>query len=154
MPAAPFNSHIYQNSTPFVLGTSPSRPTTGLHAILSATARALKALSARWWSFSPRRQSTCIVMPAPCAKDCRQCGNISQLRSPIFSRLRPRSMTEYGRFDRSTTARDRASSRGQYAYPKRAKPDVVCKADLKAYIIYQLVCISIISKEIIPVLMQ
>ena len=35
-----------QNSTPFVLGTSPSLPATGLHAILNATASALNALSA------------------------------------------------------------------------------------------------------------
>lgn len=38
---------LVQNKTPFVDGTSPSLPTTGLHAILNATASALNALSAR-----------------------------------------------------------------------------------------------------------
>ena len=40
------NTTMNQNSTPFVLGTSPSRPTTGVHAIRNATASALNALSA------------------------------------------------------------------------------------------------------------
>lgn len=39
---------IYQNRTPLVLGISPSRPATGVHAILNATASALNALSALW----------------------------------------------------------------------------------------------------------
>lgn len=63
---------IYALSVPFVLGTSPSLPGTRLVAALTATARALKALSALWWSLKPRMQSTCIVILAACAKLSKQ----------------------------------------------------------------------------------
>ena len=126
------STFFYTLSVPLVLGTSPSRPATRLVACLVATASALKALSALWWSLSPRRQSTCTVMRAAPAKLWMQWGIISVLRSPIFSRFRPRSTTAKGRFDRSTTARLRASSRGQYAYPKRARPVGVPRALAKA----------------------
>ena len=122
----------YALSVPFVLGTSPSLPATLLVAILMATANALKALSALWWSLSPLRQSTCIVTLAACAKLARQWGTISQDSFPSHSLLRPSSMTLYGRFDRSTTARDSASSRGAYAEPKRARPVGVPRAVAKA----------------------
>lgn len=51
-------------SVPFVLGTSPSLPGILVVAALIATASALNALSALWWSLSPRMQSTCIVTRA------------------------------------------------------------------------------------------
>jgi hypothetical protein len=41
-------------------------------------------------------------------------------------------MTLNGRFERSTTARERASSSGAYADPKRASPVGVPRASLKA----------------------
>ena len=45
----------YAHRTPFVLGTPPPRTAT---AVRSATATALKAASARWWSLSPFSTST------------------------------------------------------------------------------------------------
>jgi hypothetical protein len=122
----------YVDKVPFVLGTSPSLPATLLVACLSATASALKALSALWWSLSPLIQSTCIVILAACAKLCKQCGIISQLKSPSFSLFRPRSMTLNGLFERSTTARERASSRGAYADPNRTSPVGAPRASLNA----------------------
>lgn len=110
--------------TPLVLTTSPaptSPATLLLQAFRIATARALNALSARWWSLSPYVQPTCNVTPAACAKLCKPCVIISVLRSPIFSRLNPRSMTAHGRLDRSITAHDSASSSGASPRPKRSR---------------------------------
>lgn len=98
--------------------TSPS--TLRAQAVRTATASALNALSARWWSLSPYVQPTWRVTPAACAKLCRPCVIISVLRSPIFSRLKPMLMTAHGRLDRSMTAHERASSRGASPRPNRA----------------------------------
>lgn len=60
-------------STPFVLTTSPaptSPATLLVQAVRIATASALNALSARWWSLSPYVQPTCSVTSAACAKLC------------------------------------------------------------------------------------
>lgn len=67
--------------------------------------------SHRWWSFSPRRTSTCRVTPAACANDWKTCGIISVERSPIFSRFSWRSPQKYGRDEMSRTARARAFAR-------------------------------------------
>ena len=116
---------------PLVLGTScePVR----VMASLSASAVALKADSALWWSFSPCRTSTCSVMPASVAKLWKMCGIISQLKSPIFSRRSCRCVWQYGRDDRSTTARDKDSSRGAKPVPKRLTPRISPSAFLNAW---------------------
>lgn len=101
---------IPTHKTPFVLGISAAP--VSLVAIFSANAVALNALSALWWSLNPFKQSTCSVIPAFWAKLSRTCGIISQLSSPIFSRLSPRSICAPGRPDMSTTARESASSSG------------------------------------------
>ena len=112
--------------TPFVLGTSV--PPVRSMAWRIASARALKADSALanqgvnilnlfktkncgtdlWWSFSPRKTSTCNVTPAAIANEWNTWGIISVDRSPIFSRFSRSSATQYGRPEMSITARERA----------------------------------------------
>ena len=108
--------------TPFVLTTSPD-PTSPAprreQAVRTATASALNALSARWWSLSPYTHPTCSVTFAACAKLCSPCVIISVLRSPIFSRRKPRLTTAQARLERSMTAHERASSSGASPRPKR-----------------------------------
>lgn len=122
-------------NTPFVLTTSPaptSPATLLVHAVRMATAKALNALSARWWSLEPYVQPTCSVTPAACAKLSSPWVIISVLRAPIFSRWKPRLITAYGRFDRSMTAHERASSSGASPRPKRASDVRAPRAFVKA----------------------
>ena len=109
-------------NTPFVLTTSPSFPATLSVAVLMATARALNAASARWWSFSPRRTSTCSVTAAVWLKLWRQWGIICVVKEPIRASLKPNEPTKNGRDDMSMTARASASSNGAWASPKRRMP--------------------------------
>ncbi|SRX66046.1 hypothetical protein MMC68F_00019 [Mycoplasma mycoides subsp. capri] len=102
-------------------------------ASLMATARALNALSLRWWSFLPRRQSTWRVILLASAKLSRKCGIISQERSPTFSLCKPSSTTAYGLFERSTTALESASSKGANPDPNLFTPRTAPRASLKAW---------------------
>lgn len=113
-----------------VLGTSfmPVR----VMASLSARAVALKADSALWWSLLPCSTSTCSVTPASVAKLWKTWGIISQLSSPIFSRVSCSDVWQYGRDDRSTTARASDSSSGAWPVPKRRTPRIGPSACLKA----------------------
>lgn len=121
--------------TPFVLTISPAptSPSPRLaQAVRTATANALNALSARWWSLSPYVHPICSVTFAACAKLCRPCVIISVLRSPIFSRRKPMLITDQGREERSMTAHERASSRGASPRPKRAIEARAPRACVKA----------------------
>lgn len=117
-----YRDPTYIYNTPLVLTTSPTPTSPAIlraQAVRIATANALNALSARWWSLSPYVQPTCKVTSAACAKLCSPWVIISVLRSPIFSRLKPRLITAQGRLDRSMTAQDRASSSGASPRPNR-----------------------------------
>src|SRR3712207_1004267 len=59
----------HRHNTPFVLGTSPVPSVAS--ACRSANASALKAASARWWSFSPFSTSTWSVMRAAVANETK-----------------------------------------------------------------------------------
>lgn len=99
-------------NTPFVLTTSPSLPSTRCIAILQATAKALNALSALWWSLDPLMTSTCSVTFAAWAQLAMPWWIICVFRLPIIGFVNPSSPTKNGRDDMSRTARARASSRG------------------------------------------
>ncbi|ETM98050.1 hypothetical protein PPTG_24745, partial [Phytophthora nicotianae INRA-310] len=106
--------------TPLVLGTPAVASC--LTAVRSATASALKDASARWWSLRPRSTSTCRVRRAALANDSKKCVIISHDSSPTLGRTSCRLISLCARLEISTIARDRASSSGTQADPKRAIP--------------------------------
>src|SRR5450759_426472 len=100
----------------------PWRRGSTVTAAHSARPSALKAASARWWSFRPRPLRLSVT-PAARANDSSVCSISSSGILPARLPLNGRSMTAYGRPPTSTTAVAKASSMGTAASPKRTIPE-------------------------------
>src|SRR5260221_1818861 len=104
-------------SVPLADGTRPAARASGSSAMRSARANALKTVSHWWCALSPRRLSMCTVACAWFTKPWKNSWVRSTSNSPTRARLYSTCHSSPGRPEKSTTARDSASSSGTYACP-------------------------------------
>src|SRR3989344_947087 len=106
------NARHTTHSEPLVDGMTPAMRGSSSSAARRARAKALNTVSHWWWALTPRRLSMCRVTPAWLTKPWKNSKVSWVSKPPMLPDVKGTCMVRPGRPEKSTTTRERASSRG------------------------------------------